>query len=155
VTRRPYIESVIVYTTVRILVPFVLTLGLFVILHGAESPGGGFQGGGIVASAVFMLAFAFGFHPTRDWVGEDPVRALVGGGVLLFGSIAVAGLVLGGDVLAYTGFPVEAKYVGELVEVAIGLVVAGVLTGLFFLLWAGIEELAGAGDEEPTEEGAP
>lgn len=153
-TRQPYTESVIVYTTVRVLAPFVLAFGLFVTLHGADSPGGGFQGGAIIASVVFMLAFAFGFHPARDWVGEALVHGTIAAGILLFGAIAVAALPRGGDFLEYDGFPIEAKYLGELVEVGIGLVVAGVLVGLFFLLWAGLETTPEGGDET-AEEGEP
>ncbi len=139
--RRPYRESVIVFTTVRLLAPFVLAFGLFITLHGATSPGGGFQGGAIMAAVVFMLAFAFGFYPTREWMGEGPVKVLVGGGLVLFGGVALASLALGGSVLDYAAYEaatgVPFKYWGELVEVAIGLVVSGALVGLFFLVWGG------------------
>lgn len=140
-TRRPYRESVIVFTTVRLLAPFVLVFGLFITLHGATSPGGGFQGGAIMAAVVFMLAFAFGFYPTREWMGEEPVRVLVGAGVVLFAGLALSSLLLGGSLLEYKAYyaatGVKAKYWGELVEVAIGLVVSGALVGLFFLVWGG------------------
>lgn len=142
-TRRPYRESVIVFTTVRLLAPFVLVFGLFITLHGATSPGGGFQGGAIMAAVVFMLAFAFGFYPTRGWMGETPVRWLVGGGLVTFGVLGTASLALGASFLEFAAYAeftgVDKKYWGELVEVAIGLVVSGVLVGLFFLIWSGME----------------
>ncbi len=155
--RRPYRESVIVYTTVRLLAPFVLAFGLFITLHGATSPGGGFQGGAIMAAVFFMLAFAFGFHTTRGWMGEAPVKWLVGGGLALFGLMALASLALEGSFLDY--HPYEAltgigvKYWGEIVEVAIGLVVSGGLVGLFFLVWGGMDpEEPGPGSEGPVPE---
>ena len=39
-------ESLIIQTSVRIMVPFIQLYGLYVIVHGHYSPGGGFQGGG-------------------------------------------------------------------------------------------------------------
>src|SRR5205823_14864957 len=41
------------------LVPAVLTLGLWVVAHGAITPGGGFQGG-VVLSAAFLLVWLAG-----------------------------------------------------------------------------------------------
>ncbi|MCK4691085.1 MAG: MnhB domain-containing protein [Desulfuromonadales bacterium] len=41
-------ESLIIQTAVRILVPFIQLFGLYVIVHGHYSPGGGFQGGVIL-----------------------------------------------------------------------------------------------------------
>ena len=44
-------QSLIVRTLARVLVPFVQLFGLYVIVHGHSSPGGGFQGGVILGSA--------------------------------------------------------------------------------------------------------
>lgn len=38
-------ESVVIRTVVRIMVPFIEIFALYVIMHGASGPGGGFQGG--------------------------------------------------------------------------------------------------------------
>lgn len=42
----------------RIIFPFVVLFGLYIILHGHLTPGGGFQGGAIIASGVLMLYLA-------------------------------------------------------------------------------------------------
>jgi multicomponent Na+:H+ antiporter subunit B len=52
--------SVVVRATTRILVPIVLVFGGYVILHGHLTPGGGFQGGAVAASAVALVLVAFG-----------------------------------------------------------------------------------------------
>jgi len=39
----------------RLLVPLILLLGIYVFSHGHLTPGGGFQGGAILASAILML----------------------------------------------------------------------------------------------------
>jgi multicomponent Na+:H+ antiporter subunit B len=127
-------------TTVRLIAPFTLTYGVFVTLHGAGSPGGGFQGGVVIAATVIMLAFAFGVRPTVDWVDERVVVGVFAGGLLAFGAVALAAVPFGGDVLQITFLPIRMKYGIELVEVFIGGIVAGVVTSLFFLLTEGGEE---------------
>jgi len=139
--RRPYTESSVIMTTVRSLAPFVLTFGLFVMFHGADSSGGGFQGGTIVAATIIMLAFAFGIEPTRRWFLNSVVVALATGGVLAFALIGLGPVLLGGNFLEYTayGFKKAPKYGIEGVELGIGAIVAGVISGLFFAIAGGFE----------------
>ena len=139
--RRPYTESTVIMTTVRVLAPFVLTFGLFIMFHGAESAGGGFQGGTIVAATIIMLAFAFGIEPTRRWFLNSVVVALATGGVLAFALIGLGPVLLGGNFLEYTayGFKKAPKYGIEGVELGIGAIVAGVISGLFFAIAGGFE----------------
>ncbi|WP_318570287.1 MnhB domain-containing protein [Salinigranum marinum] len=144
----PYVESPIIMTTVRVITPFVFTFGLFVMFHGADSSGGGFQGGVIVGTVVLMLGLAFGIETTRRWVGPKLPAALVGFGVLVFLLIGFGSVLLGGDFLQYTTYGIKdaSKYGIELVELAIGLIVAGVVTGLLFVIAAGSR-----GDEHEYE----
>lgn len=41
----------------RVILPFVILFGLFVIVNGDLSPGGGFQGGVVLASAFLVVYF--------------------------------------------------------------------------------------------------
>ena len=137
--RSLYVESTIIMTTVRVVAPFVFTFGLFVMFHGADSTGGGFQGGVIVGTVVLMLGIAFGVATTRDWIGAELPVALVGLGVAAFVLTGVGSVLLGGAFLEYGVYPIHHadKYGIEFVELAIGLVVSGVVTGLFFAIAAG------------------
>jgi multicomponent Na+:H+ antiporter subunit B len=141
----PYVESPIIMMTVRIIIPFVFTFGLFVMFHGADSSGGGFQGGVIVGTVVLMLGIAFGIETTRDWVGPELPIGLIGLGVLAFLLAGVGSVALGGGFLDYSvyGIPKSFKYGIEFVELAIGLIVAGVVTGLFFVIAAGDRDAGG------------
>ena len=56
-------ESIILRTTVGLLYPIMLLFGFYVILNGQDTPGGGFQGGGVLAS-VFVARFIV--HPVDD-----------------------------------------------------------------------------------------
>lgn len=52
--------SIIVRYTANLFLPLACTFGGYVILHGDSSPGGGFQGGVLVASAVLLVFLAYG-----------------------------------------------------------------------------------------------
>ena len=143
-----YVESPIIMATVRVITPFVFTLGLFVMFHGADSSGGGFQGGVIVGTVVVMLGIAFGIEVTREWIGPPLALAFVGIGVLAFLVVGVGSVLLGGGFLEYAvyadyGVPDASKYGIEVVELSIGLIVAGIVTGLFFIIAAGMDESEG------------
>lgn len=56
-------ESIILKTTVGLLYPVMMLFAFYVILNGQDTPGGGFQGGGVLAS-VFVARFII--HPVDD-----------------------------------------------------------------------------------------
>ena len=49
----------------KVLVPVVLLLGVYVVLNGHLSPGGGFSGGAILGAALMIYVTAFGFEAIR------------------------------------------------------------------------------------------
>ncbi|MFC7186551.1 MnhB domain-containing protein [Halorubrum yunnanense] len=144
----PYTESQVIMPTVKIVAPFAFTYGLFITFHGSGSPGGGFQGGAIMAAVVFMIAFAFGIEATRDWLANTVVVGLAVGGALAFAGIGLIPVARGGAFLQYDLLPVPVKYGLESVEIfGIAAIVSGVLMGLFFLLARGFDsDGSGFGD---------
>jgi multicomponent Na+:H+ antiporter subunit B len=152
----PYTESQVIMPTVKIVAPFALTYGLFITFHGAGSPGGGFQGGAIVAAVVFMIAFAFGIEATRDWVANTVIVGLAVGGALAFAGIGLIPVARGGAFLQYDLLPIPVKFGLESVEIfGIAAIVSGVLMGLFFLLANGFNsDGSGFGDGSADDESA-
>ncbi|ELZ40082.1 monovalent cation/H+ antiporter subunit B [Halorubrum californiense DSM 19288] len=151
----PYTESQVIMSTVKIVTPFAFTYGLFVTFHGGGSPGGGFQGGAIVAAVVFMIAFAFGIEATRQWLANTVVVALAVGGALVFAGIGLVPVALGGAFLQYELLPIPdpVKYGMEGVEIlGIGTIVAGVLMGLFFVLAKGFSDAGGFADADAFDD---
>ncbi len=139
-----YTESQVILTAVKIIAPFTLTYGMFMTLHGADTPGGSFQGGAIIGVTVLMLAFAFGIEPTRQWLKNSVIVSMVGGGVAIFIGVGLATIALGGSFLEYRlfftvlGIPDGTKWGMEAIEVGgIALIVAGVVITLFFATAAG------------------
>lgn len=142
-----YVESQVIMTTVRVVTPFALTYGLFLLFHGADSPGGGFQGGAVIAATVLMVAFAFGIEPTRDWLRNRTVVGLATGGAAVFALVGLIPMLLGDNFLAYSAyheeFGIKSKWGLEAIEAGgVAPIVAGVIVGLFFVIAAGL------GDDE-------
>jgi multicomponent Na+:H+ antiporter subunit B len=71
---------------------FVLVFGLYVIMHGHVTPGGGFQGGAIIASGVVMLIVAFGSGQIKKFLRERRLSMVESSGALLFILVAFAGI---------------------------------------------------------------
>lgn len=73
----------------RLAGPVVLLFGIYVVLHATMTPGGGFQGGVIIASALLLLFLCEDYRTWRRVVGSRMMDACEGGGALAF---ALAGL---------------------------------------------------------------
>src|SRR6185369_9612385 len=105
-------------------------VGLYVIAHGQLTPGGGFQGGAILGSALVAI-YAAGDMATlrevrpRDWL--DVVHALGAAGLIV---LALGGLVAGGAFFhnflptGHSGSLLSGGTIG-LDNVAVGLEVVG------------------------------
>ena len=84
--------SKIVRTISTFLVMFIFIFGLYIIIHGHLTPGGGFQGGAVFASGVALLIVAFGASRVHQHLGERYLSVLESGGALIFISLAFGGL---------------------------------------------------------------
>lgn len=65
-------ESKLISQTLIIVIPFFILTGIYIILNGHISPGGGFQGGAVLAS-VFMCKYLI--SPLKD-ISLDIFHAL-------------------------------------------------------------------------------
>jgi multicomponent Na+:H+ antiporter subunit B len=130
-------DSVIVTTFVRVLVPLGQLFALYVLVHGHESPGGGFQAGVIFAATYIVLALALGRDDLDRRVNERICLAVASAGVLLYTLTGVVGMLLGRALLDYAALPLgvtpaRARFFGILfVESGVAMGVAGTLIVLF------------------------
>ena len=58
----------------KVLVPFNLMLGIYVVLNGHLSPGGGFSGGAIMGASLILFSSAFGYRKVRPILTEKVIR---------------------------------------------------------------------------------
>jgi len=84
--------SKIVRTIADQLILFILIYGLYIIIHGHVTPGGGFQGGAVIASGVVMLVVAFGSGEVKKSLRERHLSVVESSGALIFIGMAFAGM---------------------------------------------------------------
>ena len=84
--------SRIVKTITSVAFPFVMIYGIYIIAHGHLTPGGGFQGGAIVASGCAMILVAYGSVWTMGKIKEKNLSILESLGAIGFISLALFGL---------------------------------------------------------------
>ena len=65
--------SRIVRTMTTLIFGFIMVYGFYVIAHGHLSPGGGFQGGAIVASAFALLLVTYGTNQIQNFLSKDSI----------------------------------------------------------------------------------
>ena len=83
----------IIRTIANILFPFTMIFGLYIIAHGHLTPGGGFQGGAVVASGCVMLLVAYGSRWVFIRIKEKRLAAFESMGAIGFITVALLGLV--------------------------------------------------------------
>ena len=88
--------SRIVKTISYIVFPFILIYGLYVIAHGHLTPGGGFQGGAVVASGLAMVLVSYGSIWTMKRIKEKDLSFFESLGAIGFIGLAFFGLLFGG-----------------------------------------------------------
>lgn len=74
-------NSLILSTATRLLLPLMLLYSVFLLIRGHNEPGGGFVGGLVAASAIALIKFSSGLDSARAALRFDPIT-LVGTGLL-------------------------------------------------------------------------
>jgi multicomponent Na+:H+ antiporter subunit B len=82
-----------------VLAPVVLVLGIYVVTHGHLTPGGGFQGGVVLAAALLILYLATGRVALTRMRPVATFESIEAVGALGFALIGVGGLIAGAEFL--------------------------------------------------------
>jgi multisubunit Na+/H+ antiporter MnhB subunit len=84
--------SVIVRTITRFVYGLIIVFGFYVIMHGHLTPGGGFQGGAVVASAFALLLVAFGSAGLKGRINLHWLQSIEEIGALAFLALGFLGI---------------------------------------------------------------
>ncbi|MBU4346596.1 MAG: hypothetical protein KKH29_04635 [Candidatus Omnitrophica bacterium] len=88
--------TLIVKTITRLTVGLILLYGIYIVLHGHLTPGGGFAGGVIIALSFVHLMLAFGKEFALKRLSQAAIAISESLGAIMFLAIALLGLVVGG-----------------------------------------------------------
>jgi len=83
--------TLIVKTITRLTVGLILLYGIYIVLHGHLTPGGGFPGGVIIALSFIHLMLAFGKDTALERLNQARASILESLGAIMFLSIALLG----------------------------------------------------------------
>jgi multicomponent Na+:H+ antiporter subunit B len=134
---REYYDDRIVALSARFVTPFIQLFALYVVFHGHYSPGGGFQGGAILAASFLLIRLSIGTEAAqlqfrRSW--GTPGSSI---GTLVYLGTGLIVVFLGVNFLDYSGLPLglpepELRNTGILlVELGVAVAVAATLTAIY------------------------
>ncbi len=131
--------TLIVKTITRLTVGLILLYGIYIVLHGHLSPGGGFAGGVIIALSFIHLMLAFGKEVALRKLSESLASIFESLGGIMFLSIAILGFIGGYFFLNFfiqKGKPFDLFSAGiiPLCNIAISLKVGAGLFAIFAVL---------------------
>lgn len=89
------VKNSIITSCANITLPITLVLGIYVILHGHLSPGGGFQGGVLIAGAVAIVFTAYGYKDVLKVFNAERAKIFEDLGALGFVFLGTLGLIYG------------------------------------------------------------
>ena len=131
-------ESPIVQVVCSVLTPFIQLFALYVVMHGHYGPGGGFQGGVLLAVSIMLSRLYLGKEVSHRKFPPKLAVALAAIGMLVFVLAGLIPMVTGGMFLDYAYLPIpwvsgaSLRYLGILiVEMGIALAVFGTLVLVF------------------------
>ena len=129
--------SLIVKTVTRVSVWLIILYGIYIILHGHLTPGGGFGGGVILALAFLNVMLAYGRNFTQKWLNIQFLHDIEAASAAMFLVMGILGIGIGSAFLAnFIGkgslFALFSAGTIPILNIIIGIKVA---MSLFLVVW--------------------
>ncbi|HBA84636.1 MAG TPA: sodium:proton antiporter [Verrucomicrobia bacterium] len=147
----------IVRSTADIFYPFCLIFGFYVVAHGHLTPGGGFQGGAVIATGAALLIVARAYEDISQRIRKNALKLCESIGLFMFLAAGLSGLFLGhpffanwlaqagsifGQPVAWGPNPGDLNTAGllPLMNIAVGIEVLGGLSIILLYMISGVKE---------------
>ncbi|MCH5344677.1 MAG: hypothetical protein J1E64_11610 [Acetatifactor sp.] len=135
-------NDAILQKAANFLVPLIIIFGIYVVLNGHLSPGGGFSGGAIIGSGLILYLTAYGFEKTQRFMNEKVVKALTVCALLFYCFAKSYSFYTGANHLESfisTGTPGDILSAGLIVylNICVGIVVACTMYSFYTLFRKG------------------
>ena len=130
-------EHTVLRIVSQLVIAPMLLYALYVQFHGEYSPGGGFQAGVILATAIILYGLIFGLDALREKVPPVVVEIGIALGALLYAGVGVVSMLMGGEFLHYGVLDSHDTAHGQhlgilLVELGVGITVTFVMVAIFY-----------------------
>ena len=135
-------NDIIIKNMTKIVIPFAQVYGIFIILNGHISPGGGFAGGAIIGTTLILYTLVFGREKGKKKFSHKTSEIAESGGILFFVFIGIIGIFAGGYFLTNLEAGFFEGEIGQILSggfipllmIGIGIKVASTMISLFNLL---------------------
>ena len=141
--------TIIVRKVTQFIAPIIFLFGLYIVFYGHLTPGGGFAGGVIMASAFILQILANGEILDKLRKEESGLEFLESGAILGFLIIAGLGLIISSSFVFFSNF-INKGVIGKLLSagmiplenIIVGTEVCAAITTIFIALVVFKDEVA-------------
>lgn len=135
-------NDIILQKIAKVLVPIIFMFGIYVMLNGHISPGGGFSGGAILGAGMILYVNAFGFQKTQKFFNETVYKVVKVGALCIYGVLITYFFFMGANGLDNhipLGIPGHILSAGLIlpIDVLVGLEVACTMYAFYALFRRG------------------
>ncbi len=143
--------GIIISTAFRLLVPFSIIYGVYILCFGEYSPGGGFQAGALLAVGVLLSRMILGEDAKFNISGKNSV-VLAGVGTFLYTFVGWLTLFGGGKFLDYNYMPIKLEPMHEMHAMAIFIIEIGVTICVMMTIINLMDSIIKRGDDDGSIE---
>jgi multicomponent Na+:H+ antiporter subunit B len=140
-------NDVIVKSVTRAIIPFVQLYGIYTVLFGHVSPGGGFAGGAMIGTSLILYTLVFGSVKAKQKFSHHASELAETGGILIYVGVGMISMLVGlpylsnlaaGFLPGVPGMLLSAGMI-PILMIAIGVKVASTMITLFYKLIAEVK----------------
>ena len=137
-----YEEDIILTKIARLVIPCALVYGIYVVLNGHISPGGGFSGGTIMGAALILFAVSFGMLKMSRFFTYNTFRKVTSSALLVYASSKAYSFYTGANHLeSYIPLGTPGAILSSglilVLDICVGIVVACTMYGFYALFTKG------------------
>ncbi len=136
-------NNIILIEITKIVIPFIQVFGIYIILYGHLSPGGGFAGGTIIGSSLILYRIIFGREKASKRLNYTNLMKLICGSLVFYGLLKGYSFITGGAHIHAPQLPLgnpgdilSGGYLLPL-NISVGIVVTVTIYILFSLFYEG------------------
>lgn len=150
-------RMLILDTSIKVLYPSILVLGLYFLFAGHNRPGGGFVGGLVIGAALALRYVSGGAAAVRATFHLPP-HVILGIGLLFAACTALLPVLLGGSILEHGDFTMHLAIFGDVkvtsalsFDLGVDFVVVGLILMAFAAFGEDVDDAPDATDDGSDE----